>query len=116
MDFGPTPEAGTARALHAPLRLPVKLSPREEAVLAAIATGLADAQMAQQLGIAPATVKRYREQLRDKLGLRRSAELAAWHARHRTPPGASHPNPTPAPHTRPPRRANARCWGCWRGA
>lgn len=67
-------------------------------MLAAIASGLAEAEIAARLAIAPATVKRYRELVRDKLGLRKAAELAAWHARHR-----------PAPELQGPKRAGALC-------
>ncbi|MCF8204438.1 MAG: helix-turn-helix transcriptional regulator [Methylotenera sp.] len=90
----------------------LKLTAREEAVLAAIARGLASAQIASQLGMAPATVKRHREHLRVKLGLRTAAELAAWHARHRGPDEARSPKPTTrlAARRAGPRVANCRCW------
>lgn len=79
----------------------VLLTPREEEVLAAIAAGLTNQEVSAQLGIAPATAKRHREHLRDKLGLRKSAELAAWYARLRDASASAALQPATPPLRRP---------------
>jgi DNA-binding CsgD family transcriptional regulator len=55
----------------------VTLSDREVEVLKCIANGLSSKQCAQQLGIAPRTVERHVENLRNKLHARNKPHLVA---------------------------------------
>src|SRR5436309_3438553 len=55
----------------------VTLSEREREVLECIARGLSSKQCAQQLGIAPRTVERHVENLRNKLNARNKPHLVA---------------------------------------
>lgn len=55
----------------------VTLSPREREVLAQIAAGLTDKEIAQALKISPSTVKTHKERLKIKLNLSTKSELAA---------------------------------------
>ena len=55
----------------------VTLSEREREVLQCIASGLSSKQCAQELGIAPRTVERHVENLRNKLHARNKPHLVA---------------------------------------
>jgi len=55
----------------------VALSEREREVLHCIASGLSSKQCAQELGIAPRTVERHVENLRNKLNARNKPHLVA---------------------------------------
>lgn len=55
----------------------IALSEREREVLQCIAGGLSSKQCAQQLGIAPRTVERHVENLRNKLNARNKPHLVA---------------------------------------
>jgi DNA-binding CsgD family transcriptional regulator len=55
----------------------VALSQREREVLQCIAAGLSSKQCAQELGIAPRTVERHVENLRNKLNARNKPHLVA---------------------------------------
>lgn len=55
-----------------------RLSPRERQVLAGVARGLLNKQMATELGVTERTVKLHRSNLSAKLGLRSPAELALF--------------------------------------
>lgn len=55
----------------------VTLSEREREVLRCIASGLSAKQCAQELGIAPRTVERHVENLRNKLNARNKPHLVA---------------------------------------
>ena len=55
----------------------VTLTEREREVLQCIASGLSSKQCAQQLGIAPRTVERHVENLRNKLNARNKPHLVA---------------------------------------
>ena len=55
----------------------VALSQREREVLQCIASGLSSKQCAQELGIAPRTVERHVENLRNKLHARNKPHLVA---------------------------------------
>ena len=55
----------------------VALSQREREVLQCIASGLSSKQCAQELGIAPRTVERHVENLRNKLNARNKPHLVA---------------------------------------
>ena len=55
----------------------VSLTDRERQVLQCIAQGLSSKQCAQQLGIAPRTVERHVENLRNKLNARNKPHLVA---------------------------------------
>lgn len=55
----------------------IALTEREREVLQCIAQGLSSKQCAQQLGIAPRTVERHVENLRNKLNARNKPHLVA---------------------------------------
>ena len=55
----------------------VTLSDREREVLQCIASGLSSKECAQELGIAPRTVERHVENLRNKLNARNKPHLVA---------------------------------------
>jgi len=55
----------------------VSLSEREREVMQCIARGLSSKQCAQELGIAPRTVERHVENLRNKLNARNKPHLVA---------------------------------------
>jgi DNA-binding CsgD family transcriptional regulator len=55
----------------------ISLSDREREVLQCIARGLSSKQCAQELGIAPRTVERHVENLRNKLHARNKPHLVA---------------------------------------
>ena len=55
----------------------VALSEREREVMQCIARGLSSKQCAQELGIAPRTVERHVENLRNKLNARNKPHLVA---------------------------------------
>ena len=55
----------------------ITLSDRERQVLRCIADGLSSKECAQQLGIAPRTVERHVENLRNKLNARNKPHLVA---------------------------------------
>lgn len=57
---------------------PSVLSRREREVLALLAAGRRSAAIAQELGIAPATVDVYRRNIRQKLGVQSTAELTRY--------------------------------------
>ena len=67
-----SPEAGTV------VQPTVPLTEREEEVLAAVATGRTNAEIAEDLYISLSTVKTHLGSLQDKLGARNRVELAAW--------------------------------------
>lgn len=101
---------GALRGLLARLVLPssqppVPCSARELEVLATVAEGATNAEIAQRLHICDATVRTHLRHLREKLGARNRTELAinAWERglRHRHP--ASSPTSTPWGGTAPPR-------------
>jgi DNA-binding CsgD family transcriptional regulator len=77
---------GRRFAEHEPLELPDAdfgaLSPREEAVLFAIADGLRDADIAEELEIALDTVKAHVKHLLGKLGARNRAHAVALAYHH----------------------------------
>lgn len=52
------------------------ISPREQEVLALIAQGASDREIAAQLGMAFSTARKHRENLKIKLNVRKSAQLA----------------------------------------
>ena len=53
------------------------LSPREREVVAHLAQGLSSKEIARVLGLSPRTVEMHRARLRDKLGVRSTAQLLA---------------------------------------
>jgi DNA-binding NarL/FixJ family response regulator len=65
-----------------------RLSPQEERILAQVAEGRTNGQIAAELGLAEKTVKNYVSSILSKLEVARRAEAAAYLARHTTPPGA----------------------------
>jgi DNA-binding CsgD family transcriptional regulator len=54
------------------------LSDREREILAVLAGGATDAQIAQQLFLSVNTVRSHLERIRDKTGARRRTELARY--------------------------------------
>ena len=64
-----------------------RLSPQEERILARVAEGLTNGQIAAELGLAEKTVKNYVSSILAKLEVARRAEAAAYLARHTTTPG-----------------------------
>ena len=65
-----------------------RLSPQEERILAQVADGRTNGQIAADLGLAEKTVKNYVSSILSKLEVARRAEAAAYLARHTTLPGA----------------------------
>lgn len=57
---------------------PEALSPREREVVALVASGCTDREIADQLGLSHRTVHHHLAHVRRKTGLRRRAELALW--------------------------------------
>jgi DNA-binding NarL/FixJ family response regulator len=66
-----------------------RLSPQEERILAQVAEGRTNGQIAGELGLAEKTVKNYVSSILAKLEVARRAEAAAYLARHTTLPGSS---------------------------
>ena len=56
----------------------VRLTPREAEVAALVAEGLTNDQIGQRLFIAPRTAETHLENIRQKLGFRSRAQIAAW--------------------------------------
>jgi DNA-binding CsgD family transcriptional regulator/pimeloyl-ACP methyl ester carboxylesterase len=75
---------GVAAASPASAALGVgsKLSPREREVLALLADGRTEREIASSLGISPATASRHVANLYAKLGVHRRAEAVAWAIRN----------------------------------
>lgn len=69
----------------APVLPAVKLSKREWQVLALLADGLSNKEIAQKLSIAAHTVERHLGQLYQKLNVRSRAEAGKWYWLHRPP-------------------------------
>jgi DNA-binding NarL/FixJ family response regulator len=65
-----------------------RLSPQEERILAQVAEGRTNGQIATELGLAEKTVKNYVSSILAKLEVARRAEAAAYLARHTTMPGS----------------------------
>lgn len=57
---------------------PVRLTPSETTILQMVGAGLTSKEISQQLGISEATARKHRENIRRKLGIRNSAEMAAY--------------------------------------
>ena len=64
-----------------------RLSPQEERILALVAEGRTNGQIAAELGLAETTVKNYVSSILAKLEVARRAEAAAYLSRHTTLPG-----------------------------
>jgi two-component system, NarL family, nitrate/nitrite response regulator NarL len=58
------------------------LSAREQEVLRLLAQGLTDKQIAAEIYVSPRTVQNHLARIREKIGLRRRAELARWAVVH----------------------------------
>ncbi|MBK9444343.1 MAG: response regulator transcription factor [Comamonadaceae bacterium] len=54
-----------------------KLTPSESTVLQLVGTGLSSKEISRKLDISEATARKHRENIRRKLGIRNSAEMAA---------------------------------------
>jgi DNA-binding NarL/FixJ family response regulator len=59
------------------------LTPREADIALRVGRGLSSKQVGAELGISEHTVRKHRENIGRKLGLRNAAELVAWTIRHR---------------------------------
>lgn len=59
------------------------LSSRELDIAARVGRGMASKAIGRELGISEHTVRKHRENIARKLGLRNAAELVAWSIRHR---------------------------------
>ncbi|MGD0605756.1 MAG: response regulator transcription factor [Streptosporangiaceae bacterium] len=68
-----------------PVSLEHQLSPRELEILALVAAGETDRDIASQLFIAPATVYSHLERIRDKTGARRRAQLTRLYLENKKP-------------------------------
>ncbi|MDO9438375.1 response regulator transcription factor [Hydrogenophaga sp.] len=68
----------TANVQAAP---PGKLTTSESAVLQLVGAGLTSKEISQRLGTSEATARKHRENIRRKLGMRNSAEMAAYATR-----------------------------------
>lgn len=62
-----------------------ELTARESDIAARVGRGLSSKQIGAELGISEHTVRKHRENIARKLGLRNAAELVAWSVRHRLP-------------------------------
>ncbi|HEY6565889.1 MAG TPA: response regulator transcription factor [Actinomycetota bacterium] len=65
-----------------------RLSPQEERILTAIADGLTNREIGDELNLAEKTIKNYVSSILSKLEVARRAEAAAYLARHTTTPGS----------------------------
>ncbi|MCQ6554382.1 response regulator transcription factor [Streptomyces sp. C10-9-1] len=70
--------ARSGAAGRAPVQPLEALTPREEGVLAAVARGRTNAEIAAELHISLSTVKTHVARLMDKLGARNRVEMAMW--------------------------------------
>lgn len=61
------------------------LTSREMDIAGRVGRGLSSKQIGAELGISEHTVRKHRENIARKLGLRNAAELVAWAVRHRLP-------------------------------
>ena len=61
------------------------LTSREMDIAGRVGRGLSSKQIGVELGISEHTVRKHRENIARKLGLRNAAELVAWAVRHRLP-------------------------------
>jgi pimeloyl-ACP methyl ester carboxylesterase/DNA-binding CsgD family transcriptional regulator len=78
--FLPSSDASPAGPRREPDPAAPRLSGRECEVLALVAAGKTDAQIADALTIAPATASRHVHNILEKLGMSRRSEAAAWWA------------------------------------
>lgn len=60
---------------------PARLTASESAVLQLVGAGLTSKEIGQRLGTSEATARKHRENIRRKLGMRNSAEMAAYATR-----------------------------------
>ena len=67
---------------------PSKLTSSETTVLQLVGAGLTSKEISQRLDISEATARKHRENIRRKLGMRNSAEMAAYAIRSQGPIGA----------------------------
>jgi DNA-binding NarL/FixJ family response regulator len=65
-----------------PMHLRPLLGQREQEVLKLVAQGCTDREVGTRLYISPRTVQNHLARIREKTGLRRRSELAAWAAEH----------------------------------
>ncbi len=65
-----------------PLHVRPLLGPREQEILKLVAQGYTDKEVGQRLYISPRTVQNHLTRIREKTGLRRRSELAAWATEH----------------------------------
>jgi DNA-binding NarL/FixJ family response regulator len=68
-----------------PPRAGLLFTPRQAQILALVASGLTDGQIATRLGLSPRTVRTHLDRVRQKHGLRNRAEAAVFWSRHQIP-------------------------------
>jgi DNA-binding NarL/FixJ family response regulator len=68
--------------------VPSKLTGSETTVLQLVGAGLTSKEISQRLDISEATARKHRENIRRKLGIHNSAEMAAYAIRSQGPSGA----------------------------
>lgn len=89
-----SPEIARLYVPEAPPAAPAgRLTASETTVLRLVGEGLTSKEISQRLDISEATARKHRENIRRKLGVRNSAEMAAWAMRH--PELASEATPRP---------------------
>lgn len=76
-----TPDAAPDTGIHGGTHNP--LTPSETTVLQLVGEGLTSREISEQLAISEATARKHRENIRRKLGVRNSAEMAAYAIRVR---------------------------------
>jgi DNA-binding CsgD family transcriptional regulator len=85
------PAAGDTSALVRPIRrflglralrglASAQLTPRQAEVAALVSEGLTNREIAERLGITERSAESHVERIRDRLGLRSRAQVAAWYA------------------------------------
>ena len=72
---------GALTGQHTPDEVEIALTPRESEVLAHVAHGLTNKEIARLLGISPETVKEHVQRLLRKIGVRDRTQAAVWLAR-----------------------------------
>jgi two-component system, NarL family, nitrate/nitrite response regulator NarL len=78
----PDQDTALRRALEGPSVDPFNLSPREREIVAALAEGLANRDVAKRLGVTEATIKHHLKNIFDKCGVSSRLELVLFAVSH----------------------------------